>query len=454
MKHQKEFGDFQTPISLCHDVVRLIDGLGFIPETVVEPTAGAGAFLEAAQARWGSSATYRGFEINPAYLAAHQPRLRVLGIDLAEADFFQVDWSRQLAGRVLVLGNPPWVTNAALGRDGGRNLPVKSNLQGLRGIEAKTGKANFDIAEWMLIRLMESLPPQGMLAMLCKTMTARKVLRHLWRQQDVEGSIYRIDARREFGVTVEACLLVMRAASSPSRSGFSYPGLSRDGAPLEFGLLNGRMVYDLAAARKWSGLESGQPIPWRSGVKHDAAKVMELDANFTNDFGETVDVEPERVFPLLKCTDLAHGSAPRRWLILPQFHPAEATAKLRESAPKLWRYLESHAERLSARKSSIYRNRPPFSVFGVGDYSFSHWKVGVSALHKQPRFRVIGPIGSRPVMLDDTGCFLPCQTRDEAEDIAARMNSEAYQRYLSCLAMPEAKRPVTIELLRRIRVTE
>jgi len=38
------------------------------------------------------------------------------------------------------------------------NLPKKSNFQGLRGLDARTGKSNFDIAEWMLIRLIEALP--------------------------------------------------------------------------------------------------------------------------------------------------------------------------------------------------------------------------------------------------------------------------------------------------------
>ena len=34
------------------------------------------------------------------------------------------------------------------------NLPSKSNFQNRKGLDAVTGKANFDISEWMLIQLM------------------------------------------------------------------------------------------------------------------------------------------------------------------------------------------------------------------------------------------------------------------------------------------------------------
>ena len=85
--------------------------------------------------------------------------------------------TRPAKTRILVIGNPPWVTNSDLGQLGSNNLPTKTNFQGLRGFDARTGKSNFDISEWILVRLIEALPPDGAIAMLCKTMTARKVLR-------------------------------------------------------------------------------------------------------------------------------------------------------------------------------------------------------------------------------------------------------------------------------------
>ena len=69
-------------------------------------------------------------------------------------DFFEKDWPGTLDGLlepILVIGNPPWVTNSAVGALGGSNLPVKSNFQRLNGLDAITGKSNFDISEWMLL---------------------------------------------------------------------------------------------------------------------------------------------------------------------------------------------------------------------------------------------------------------------------------------------------------------
>ena len=57
---------------------------------------------------------------------------------------------------------------------------------------------------------------KSMMAMLCKTSVARKVLSYAWENRiSLERSeIYRIDAAKFFGAAVEACLLICQ--SSPS----------------------------------------------------------------------------------------------------------------------------------------------------------------------------------------------------------------------------------------------
>src|SRR5438105_329350 len=80
-------------------------------------------------------------------------------------------------GPLLVVGNPPWVTNAELGTLGSNNLPHKKNLKGLRGIEARTGGSNFDIAEYIWLKLIQELASeQPTIALLCKASVARNVL--------------------------------------------------------------------------------------------------------------------------------------------------------------------------------------------------------------------------------------------------------------------------------------
>ena len=62
-----EFGDFQTPIALAHEVCELIRRLGENPDVVIEPTVGRGAFLVAA-ANTFPNAALRGWEINSDYV--------------------------------------------------------------------------------------------------------------------------------------------------------------------------------------------------------------------------------------------------------------------------------------------------------------------------------------------------------------------------------------------------
>jgi len=124
--------------------------------------------------------------------------------------FFATRWEARLARwktPLLVLGNPPWVTSADLSLLGIDNLPDKTNLKALSGLDAITGKGNFDISEWMVLRWLELGQRRDLtLAMLIKTAVARRVLDHAHRQglalSDV--SLHRIDARASFGAAVDA----------------------------------------------------------------------------------------------------------------------------------------------------------------------------------------------------------------------------------------------------------
>lgn len=185
---------------------------------VIEPTCGVGAFLIAAAQTFPRSELH-GFEINPAHLEQARQQLFAGGhlarARLARVDFFSHDWPAELRtiDDPLILGNPPWVTSAAVSAVAGSNLPAKENVYGLRGLAAKTGKAKFDIAEWMLVTLIKTLRGRrATLAVLCKTATARKVLRHAWRSdlRITSASLCAIDAPAEFGAAVEACLLFAR----------------------------------------------------------------------------------------------------------------------------------------------------------------------------------------------------------------------------------------------------
>jgi len=200
-----EFGDFQTPDALAVHACRILATRGIRPASLLEPTCGLGNFLMAAIGEFPDVATGLGIEINDAYVSSVKKRIVSRRCDekvkILRDSFFEVDWNNvlnDLPEPILVVGNPPWVTNAALGALGSSNLPKKSNFQNFRGLEALTGKSNFDISEWMLIKLLEMLEGRrATLAMLCKTAVARKVLGYAWKN-DLhlsDAEIHPIDGR-------------------------------------------------------------------------------------------------------------------------------------------------------------------------------------------------------------------------------------------------------------------
>ena len=146
-RQKVEFGDFQTPDALAHSVCKVLRGLGAAPNSIVEPTCGKGAFLRASVRVFPRCARILGFEVNPDYV---QTAKSVKQAEVRCRNFFAQNWSDildSLYDPVLVVGNPPWVTNSAVGSLGGANLPAKSNSQHFNGFDALTGKSNFDISE-------------------------------------------------------------------------------------------------------------------------------------------------------------------------------------------------------------------------------------------------------------------------------------------------------------------
>ncbi|MDE2507148.1 MAG: hypothetical protein KGM43_08060, partial [Planctomycetota bacterium] len=194
---------------------------------------------------------------------------------------------------------------------------------------------------------------------------------------------------------------------------------------------------------------------WRSGVKHDCSKLMELRAEaglYRNGFGELVELEDDCIYPMLKSSEIARESSsePARRMLVTQKSVGDDTSMLREVAPKTWEYLESRGALLDRRASRIYRNRPRFSVFGVGPYTFAPWKVAISGFRKSLEFVVVGPYEGRPVVVDDASYFLSCETEEEARFVADLLNSAPAREFYSAYVFWDAKRPITIELLRRL----
>ena len=466
----RQFGDYQTPPDLarqCCQVMR--DQLGD-HATMVEPTCGRGSFLVAAAELLPAEHLF-GMEQNSDYVRAAR---RAVGssqakVEIRKQNFFEFDWDafRQSCGeRVLFFGNPPWVTQSEIGVHSGDNLPEKRNVNSDRGIDAITGKSNFDLAESMLQTLFGVMRPgEDSLAMLVKSSTARRLAQHVWSvgQAFQKLDFYRINAKEHFDASVDAGMLLFQLKDTRSRRESrkqpqacrEFEHLQAKQSSIAFGNLDGKLVSDPVKALATKCISATEPVMWRSGVKHDLARVLELkvgDGEVIDRDGNVLDIEGEHLFPLAKGADVAAGrtSGFNRVLLLPQRSVGQSTSDLEETAPKTFRYLNQNLDLFQARRSSIYRGRDPFAIFGVGPYTFAPWKVAICGLYKRLAFTVFGPLEKKPVVFDDTVYLLPFKTRRQAVLVARLLQSELASDFLQSRIFWEAKRPINATLLRQL----
>lgn len=465
---QREYGDFQTPFLLAEAIVTLLRYSGIRPQAILEPTCGKGAFLLAAINAFPEVTHLVGVEINKQYVHELEQRISSFKqsqvIEVMRGDFFNFDWQKllcELPDPVLIIGNPPWVTNSELGRLMSVNLPQKSNVQGHCGYEAITGKSNFDVSEWMILQHLHWLKGrQGTIALLCKTSVARKILLHIWKQQlSVSATkIFLIDAQKHFNVSVDACLFVIDLSTESTSFECAVFSDFNSEVTQIIGYHNGTVLANVEAYQKWSHLDGlDQFYTWRSGIKHDCSKVMELERDgngYRNGFGEWFQLEDQYIYPLLKSSDIGakEVSYGRKYLLVTQTHTGEETSIIKKLAPKTWAYLQKYSNLLAKRASSIYLNRPSYSIFGVGDYTFSPWKVAISGFYKNLRFQLIEPFHGKPAVLDDTTYFLSCWSKIEAMFILNILNSKPATAFLESMIFWADKRPITIDILKHLNL--
>ncbi len=387
--------------------------------------------------------------------------------ELMQGNFFELDWAgiiNDIEEPVLITGNPPWVTSSNLGTIQSNNLPQKSNFQKQKGYDAITGKSNFDISEWMLIKYLDWMKnKRGAIAILCKFSVAKKVLLYAHKNGiSLSGSnIYLFDAKRYFDVSVEACFFITHF--QPNITSYEcnvYTSLDSINPISIITCKNGLLISDNTKYTKWQHLFNPNNVyQWRSGIKHDCSKIMELERmgnEYKNTLNEVVSLEETYLYPLLKSSDISNGK-PRygsKFVIVTQEYIGQDTERIKNNAQATWNYLEAHKEAFSKRSSSIYKNKPKYSIFGVGPYSFAPWKVAISGFYKKLGFKVIEPFENKPVFVDDTVYFIPCNSVEEAEFVADLLNSEPAREYYESMIFWSDKRPITLDLLKRLSLHE
>ena len=469
--HRRQYGDYQTNNELASDVVKYaLKKFGDI-EFLLEPTCGRGNFIIAAIEQVTDLKKIIGVEIYLPYIwetkfkilthYLNNPQKQYPEIDIIHQNVFDFPFeevaqsTKQL--KTLVIGNPPWVTNSELGSIESNNLPKKSNFKKHSGFDAITGKGNFDIGESISLIMLKCFQKHnGGFAFLIKN----SVIKNLIHDQKVNNfwisnsQKLNIDSKKEFNVSVNASLFIAHLNIVPEYTCCELDFYNNEFIT-KFGWHEDKFVYSIRDYSLSSLIDGKSPFTWRSGVKHDCSKVMEfesLDTHFINGLGEIFDIEEDLVYGLLKSSDLKlkQTKTYRKHTIITQRRVGGKTNYIKQQFPLTFKYLESKKDHFDKRKSSIYRDKPEFSIFGIGNYSFAKYKIAVSGLYKTTHFTLVLPSKSKPIMLDDTCYFIGFEEYKIAQIAHFLVNTELVQKFLKSIIFPDAKRAINKGILMRI----
>jgi hypothetical protein len=468
---RREYGDFQTNKSLANSVVKYVKSKKIEPDFILEPTCGRGNFILASLENFTDVKRVVGIEIYKPYV--WETKFKILSyflqnpnankplIEIVHANVFDFPFEKLAKTNAyfetLIVGNPPWVTNSELGSSGSKNLPEKSNFKNFNGLDAITGKGNFDIGEYISLLMLNNFSDRdGAFTFLMKNSIVKNIV---YEQKSnplkiAELEKLNIDSKKEFNVSVSACLFFCKTNREPDFTCSELDFYSRD-RKTTFGWKANKFLHSIDKYKGINNLDGECPFEWRQGVKHDCSKIMELNkvnGNLLNGFKEQVNVENNLLYGILKSSDLKNEEIKscRKYTIITQRKIGQETKFIEDKYPKTYHYLHSNKRFFDKRKSTIYKGKPPFSIFGVGDYSFAPYKIAISGLYKTTHFTLVHPVNDKPVMLDDTCYFIGFEKLAFAKIAHYLLNNRITQNLLRAIIFPDSKRSITKTVLMRI----
>ncbi len=124
--NRREYGDYQTPPKLSDSICLYLKTAGISPDIVIEPTFGKGSFIISALKHFQKLKRIYGVEIHEPYYwqtkfaileffiqnpALNKPDTFLYLDNVFKFNFSEIKRSVK-DGDILILGNPPWVTNS------------------------------------------------------------------------------------------------------------------------------------------------------------------------------------------------------------------------------------------------------------------------------------------------------------------------------------------------------
>jgi len=151
-------------------------------------------------------------------------------------------------------------------------------------------------------------------------------------------------------------------------------------------------------------------------------------------------IEKDLIYPIIKPRHI------KKWIIKGYYyiiiphkkHGRNNESELRINYPKTYKYLFSFKRELLKRASRWFKggDKPFYSLFGIGDYTFKPFKVVWSSIGYLPAFAVADKvddkyIGKKEIIPDNTISYIPFDSENEAYYICGILNSELVHKLFS-----------------------
>jgi adenine-specific DNA-methyltransferase len=492
-------GEYYTPRGVADLAVQTLDVADFASETFLDPGCGSGVFLsaciDATRAALDRSPdelldviteTIYGIDLNPVavksaklgYLLSVLPLLAAADTDRVELPVFLTDALEltrtdtiQYGGSTFdptvdhLVGNPPWITWGNLSesiRDAWRETYVEPlDLLAHEGIEMRLGYGNDDISlPFVLVCMYKYLDECGDASFVLKRTATKGPAGRLLRTQRVGSrqvavrQVHDFNRLKPFGdsVDVDAAIYTFQSDSDPQfpiptsswTAGTTTPEFS-SAEQIEKTLAHDATglvpVDDEDPASSWirsdaEYLALGEcEHEIRHGVKDDAKDVYSVDANLLDE------LEHDHIYPYLRSKHVVKYGlfGHDRHLVPLDSANQDNEEELQTNCPRTYDYLESNRERLDNRSSSWLDGGAFYNVFGLGEYTWSEYKVVWCRLGFKPHFAVVSTVddeilGEKTVVPGDHCMFISTDNRYEAHFLCGLLNSSPYQQSLDGIA--------------------
>ena len=445
--YKKELGNYQTPLFFTNQICEYLkNDLKINPNAIIEPTCGIGNFLKSTS-KFFNKPSY-GIEIDEEKLNRIDtkiPDLTLINEDILTFNFNNIP----NYDSYLIIGNPPWNTNTYL-------FKTNSDIQ---NTDNSNILDNFEISELIILKIIEEFKNKSAtIAFLCKRIVSRKIFIELIKNNVPFSFIKQLNFNFYdiFGSDEDACLFIIQFGGTRlAEKTCEVADISNPSQTLyKFGFKSDKFYYNIDKNPK---IDGKCQIDWKSGVKHDCGKIMELthkNKRLINMENEKVSIENILIYPLLKSQDLKKPiiNKTSKYILITQQKIKQDTSYIKTKAPKTWQYLNNNKKYFNNRKSSIYKNAPDFSIFGIGEYSFKKYKVAISAFHKDPMFSLV--YSEKPIMLNDACYFMSFDNYDDAYITMLILNSSLVKKFMKNKAVLDSKRHYTKKLLKQIDINK